>query len=80
MPTVSVVIPLYNGRDVMRNTIRSMLAQTWKDYVIVVIEDGSTDGCGDLVQALGPALRHIRRKNGGVARLMRGTCSRSSPS
>jgi glycosyltransferase involved in cell wall biosynthesis len=55
MPTVSIAIPLYNVRDVIRNTIQSVLAQTWKDYEIVVINDGSTDGSGDLAPALGLA-------------------------
>lgn len=41
MPTVSVVIPLYHVRDVIRNTIQSVLVQTSKDYEIVVIDDGS---------------------------------------
>lgn len=68
MPTVSVVIPLYNARDVIRETVQSVLAQTWKDYEIVVIDDGSTDGSGDVVRSLGPALRYIRQENGGVAR------------
>lgn len=68
MPTVSVVIPLYNARDVIRDTIQSVLVQTWKDYEIVVTDDGSTDGSGEVVRAFGPALRYIRQENGGVAR------------
>lgn len=67
MPTVSVVIPLYNARDVIRETIQSVLAQTWKDYEIVVIDDGSTDGSGEVAREFGSALRYIRQENGGVA-------------
>jgi glycosyltransferase involved in cell wall biosynthesis len=64
---VSVVIPLYNARDVIGDTIRSVLAQTWKDYEIIVVDDGSHDGSGDLVRAFGGSVRYIRQANTGVA-------------
>ena len=66
-PVVSVVIPLYNARDVIRDTIESVFAQTYRDYEIVVIDDGSTDGSGDVLQAYGDRLRYIQQPNGGVA-------------
>lgn len=66
-PTVSVVIPLYNARDVIAQTIGTVLAQTWKDYEIVVVDDGSRDGSGDLVRAFGDRVRYIRQENTGVA-------------
>ena len=67
MPTVSVVIPLYNARDVICETIESVLAQTWKDYEIVVIDDGSTDGSDQIVRGVGSGLRYVRQENAGVA-------------
>ena len=66
-PTVTVVIPLYNARDVIGATIESVLAQTWKDYEIIVVDDGSQDGSGDLVRAFGQQVRYIRQENTGVA-------------
>lgn len=66
-PTVSVVIPVYNARDVIRATIDSVLAQTWTNYEIIVVDDGSQDGSGDIVQALGTCVRYIRQENTGVA-------------
>lgn len=66
-PVVSVVIPLYNARDVIRDTIESVFAQTYHDYEIVVIDDGSTDGSGDVLRAYGDRLRYIQQPNGGVA-------------
>ncbi|TAJ26798.1 MAG: glycosyltransferase, partial [Nitrospirae bacterium] len=48
--TVSVVIPLYNAVEVIAETIRSALAQTWTDREILVIDDGSTDGSAEIVQ------------------------------
>jgi glycosyltransferase involved in cell wall biosynthesis len=64
---VSVVIPLYNARDVIAETIESVLAQTWTDYEIIVVDDGSQDGSGELVQAFGDRIRYIRQQNTGVA-------------
>lgn len=67
MPIVSVIIPLYNARDVISETIGSILAQTWKDYEIVVIDDGSTDGSDQVVLGVGSRLRYVRQENAGVA-------------
>ncbi|MEB2338107.1 MAG: glycosyltransferase [Nitrospirales bacterium] len=64
---MSIVIPLYNARDVIQETIRSALAQTYRDFEIVVIDDGSTDGSGELVVAFGDQVRYLRQSNGGVA-------------
>ncbi len=64
---VSVIIPLYNARDVIRQTTESVLAQTWTDYEIVVIDDGSTDGSGEIVQGTGHNIRYFRQANAGVA-------------
>jgi glycosyltransferase involved in cell wall biosynthesis len=68
MSTVSVVIPIYNACDVIRDTIQSVLAQTWKDYEVIVVDDGSTDGSAEVVQAFGSMLCYIRQENGGVAK------------
>ena len=66
-PVVSVVIPLYNAKDVIRDTIESVFAQTYHDYEIVVIDDGSTDGSEDVLRAYGDCLQYIQQPNGGVA-------------
>jgi len=65
---VSVVIPLYNARDVIRATIHTVLAQTWTDCEIVVVDDGSTDGSDAVVREFGERVRYIRQENRGVAR------------
>jgi glycosyltransferase involved in cell wall biosynthesis len=67
MPTVSIVIPVYNAHDVIEDTLTSVLGQTWKDYEIIVIDDGSSDGSVDVVKAFGHHLRYIRQDNTGVA-------------
>ncbi|MDE3242946.1 MAG: glycosyltransferase family 2 protein [Nitrospirota bacterium] len=66
--TVSVVIPLYNGASVIKETIESVLAQTWTDREITVIDDGSTDGSAEIVKAFGARTRYYAFENGGVAK------------
>ena len=51
-PTVSVCIPTYNGEQYVDRTIRSVLAQTYKDFELVVRDDGSTDATLDVVQRI----------------------------
>ena len=70
-PFFSVVIPLYNRADIVRDTIRSVQAQDWQDFEIVVVDDGSRDDPGPLIESLGdPRVRYIRQANagGGAAR------------
>jgi len=64
---VTVVIPLYNARDVILQTVRSVLGQTWRDFELLVVDDGSTDGAGDLLKGLDPRIRYLRQENAGVA-------------
>jgi glycosyltransferase involved in cell wall biosynthesis len=68
MPTVSVVIPVYNARHVIQETLQSVLAQTWPDYEIIVIDDGSTDGSDKVIEQFAGCLRYIRQDNRGVAK------------
>ena len=71
---ISVVIPLYNKAQSIRKTLDSVLAQTYKDFEIIVVDDGSTDGSADVAETtlfasrLSPlAFRLIRKPNGGVS-------------
>jgi glycosyltransferase involved in cell wall biosynthesis len=65
--TVSVVIPLYNAEDVIRETIESALAQTYPDREIIVVDDGSCDASARIVKDFGDRVRLVQQANAGVA-------------
>jgi glycosyltransferase involved in cell wall biosynthesis len=66
-PLVSVAIPVYNGQDQVADSVRSVLAQTHPAVEVIVVDDGSTDKTWDVLKSLGPAVRTIRQRNGGLA-------------
>ena len=49
MAYFSVIVPVYNRRDEVRDLLASLAAQTMKDFEVIIVEDGSTDPCGDIV-------------------------------
>lgn len=62
----SVIIPLYNKRAEIGDTLRSALAQTCRPIEIVVVDDGSTDRSGDVVRAFdSPLIKLVTQPNGG---------------
>lgn len=67
LPTVSVVVTAFNHEQYIGGAVRSVLAQTYRDYEIVVVDDGSTDATADRVRAFGPDVRLVRQANQGVA-------------
>lgn len=66
---VSIIIPVYNGANYLREAIDSALAQTWPHCEVLVINDGSTDGGATEAIALsyGERIRYFAKENGGVA-------------
>ncbi|MDF1684625.1 MAG: glycosyltransferase [Legionellaceae bacterium] len=66
-PLVSIVIPVYNGANYMKEAIDSALAQTYKNIEIIVINDGSKDdGKTDAIaKAYGDKIRYFSKENGG---------------
>src|SRR5262249_35304485 len=61
----SVVIPTYNRLDFLRQAISSVWAQTNREYEIIVVDDGSTDGTMDYLLSLGPNIKALRQANSG---------------
>ncbi|WP_171033928.1 glycosyltransferase family 2 protein [Lichenicoccus roseus] len=66
--SVSVIIPCYNVRDYVADTLNSLLRQTHPDWNAIVIDDGSTDGTAELVRDFtDPRIRLVRQANQGVS-------------
>lgn len=67
-PFFSVVIPLYNKEKNIGSTIDSVLNQTFSDFELIVVDDGSTDRSAEIVASYDdPRIRLIKKKNGGVS-------------
>lgn len=64
----SVVIPLYNKEKEIKSTLDTVLNQSYTDFEIVIVNDGSTDRSIEVVQGIDdPRIRLIDQKNGGVS-------------
>lgn len=68
-PLVSIVIPVYNGSNYMREAIDSALAQTYENCEVIVVNDGSTDDgkTESIALSYGERIRYYHKENGGVA-------------
>ncbi|MDO8891124.1 MAG: glycosyltransferase [Sulfurimicrobium sp.] len=64
---VSVVIPAYNSARFLRETIESVRQQTTPVHEIIVVDDGSTDETGQVIQSLGEGIVYVRQANAGVS-------------
>ena len=66
---VSIIIPVYNGSNFIKQSIKSAINQTYKNIEIIVVNDGSTDNgrTENIVKEFGDKVRYICKKNGGVA-------------
>ncbi|MBW8001951.1 MAG: glycosyltransferase [Planctomycetes bacterium] len=66
-PKVSICIPTYNRKEYLKETLDSILSQTYKDYEIVIVDDGSTDGTEEMLKELGIPITYYWQKNNGDA-------------
>ena len=67
LPLVSIVMPVYNGGNYLREAIESALAQTYNSIEIIVINDGSIDETESIALSFGNAIRYFKKTNSGVA-------------
>ncbi len=66
MPFFSVIIPLYNKASYIRRSVNSVLSQSFKDFELIVVDDGSTDAGGAMVASYtDPRIRLVRQENAG---------------
>lgn len=70
MPEVSVIVPVYRAEDFLRRCTDSILGQTFSDFELLLVEDGSPDGSGALCDAIAAEDTRVRvfhKENGGVS-------------
>lgn len=67
MPFFSIVVPAYNGENYIEQTISSLLNQSFRDFEIIIIDDGSTDGTNEIVNKYSSKVTYIRQMNQGPA-------------
>lgn len=66
-PKVTIVIPVYNGEQYLKNAIDSALDQTYKNIEVLVVNDGSKDKTDEIAKSYGNKIKYINKTNGGVA-------------
>ena len=64
---VSVIIPTYNRKERLIKTINSVLAQDYKNYEIIIIDDGSVDGTANYIKQYFPQIMLLEQENQGVS-------------
>ncbi len=67
MPKVSVIIPAYNGAKYIKKTLSSVFNQTFKDFEVIAIDDGSQDQTKKILKNYGKKIRYIYQENKGTA-------------
>lgn len=66
-PQITIIVPIYNGSLYLLETFNSLLSQTFMNFELLAIDDGSTDASGDLVRSFkDERVRLIRKANGGL--------------
>lgn len=65
-PLVSIVIPAYNAAQTLAQTLDSVLAQTYSNIEVIVVNDGSTDKTAEVLRAYADKVRGIDQPNGGL--------------
>ncbi len=67
IPNVSVIIPTYNRAEYVTQAIDSVLAQTYTDYEIIVVDDGSTDNTREVLEPYMDKITYKYQENSGVS-------------
>jgi glycosyltransferase involved in cell wall biosynthesis len=64
-PLVSVVMPVHNGERYLAEAVESVLAQSYRPWELILVDDGSTDGSAEVAKRFGTALRYEYQANAG---------------
>lgn len=79
--TVSIVFPVYNKSEHLPTTLHSLLLQTYRDFELIAVDDGSTDGSGDFLDRLAKTdsrVKVIHQPNAGVSAARNAALDRAS--
>ena len=70
MPKISIVVPVYKAESFLHVCVNSILAQTYTDFELILVDDGSPDDSGVLCDEFASSddrIRVLHKKNGGVS-------------
>ncbi len=60
----SIIVPTYNRADIIENTIKSLLAQSYENFEIIIVDDGSTDNTAELIRSItDPRIKYLVKEN-----------------
>ena len=71
VPAISVIVPVYNSEKIVETCLESILQQSYRNFELIVVDDGSTDGSGEICDRLAETdtrLRVFHEQNGGVSK------------
>jgi len=79
LPPVAIIVPAYNEAVGIERSVRSLAANDYPDFEVVVVDDGSTDGTAEIVERLElPGVRLVRKQNGGKASALNAGIARTT--
>lgn len=65
-PALSIIVPVYNVKDYLEKCVQSILAQSFEDFELILVDDGSTDGSGQICDSFSDERIHVfHQENGG---------------
>lgn len=67
MPFFSVIIPVYNRKEMLKKALQSVFAQTFRDYEIIIVDDGSDDGTEEIIESPLRSIVYLKQNNSGVS-------------
>ena len=70
MGKISVIVPVYNTEKYLRRCVDSILAQTYQNLEVIIVNDGSSDGSGNICEwykNLDKRVKVVHKKNGGLS-------------
>ena len=67
IPFVSVIIPTFNRGWILKEAVDSVLGQTYRNFELIVVDDGSTDNTAQILETYQGRITVIRQENAGVS-------------